>query len=89
MRPRGGRAYGAAELLQDLEVALEVLPFASDRRLAALDLGVGTGFLTSRFLARYGGSTVLAVDGPPEMIPRAKSRLQRFSGQVPPFGRMP
>lgn len=56
-------------------VALEVLPFEWDAPLRALDLGVGTGYFTARFLEAYPRSTVYAVDGAAGMIDLARARL--------------
>jgi hypothetical protein len=36
-----------------VEVALEVLPFGVEGPLRALDLGIGTGYFTSRLLEAY------------------------------------
>ena len=58
-----------------VEVALEVLPFASDAALNCLDLGSGTGFFTQRFLTAYPNASVIAVDGSGEMNSLAAARL--------------
>ena len=36
-----------------VQVALEVLPFEPGRAIRALDIGVGTGYFTERFLRRF------------------------------------
>jgi ubiquinone/menaquinone biosynthesis C-methylase UbiE len=64
------------------EVALEVLPFTPQDSLQALDLGVGTGLLTTGFLERFPLSQVIAVDGAEAMIDLCRERLGAKSGQV-------
>ena len=58
-----------------VRVALEVLPFERSARVRALDLGVGTGYFTDRFLEVFPGGTVLAIDGAAATIELAKARL--------------
>jgi ubiquinone/menaquinone biosynthesis C-methylase UbiE len=58
-----------------VEIALEVLPFESDAELVGLDLGIGTGYFTERFLEAYPQAKVHAVDGAKTMIDFAKARL--------------
>ncbi len=65
-----------------VEVALEVLPFEPTAQLMALDLGIGTGFFTWRFLQQYPNATVIGVDGSEAMIRLANRRLQDFQGQI-------
>ncbi len=65
-----------------IEFALEILPYQPTDHPCALDLGIGTGFFTSRFLQKYPDSSVTGVDGSEEMINLAKSRLQNVSKQV-------
>jgi len=65
-----------------VEIALEVLPFYSDSPIRALDLGVGTGFFTKRFIEKYPQSKVIAVDGAQSMVDLAKARLGGLSEKV-------
>ena len=58
-----------------VEIALEVLPFTREDRLRALDLGIGTGFLASRFLQEYPHSTLIGLDGSEAMLELASARL--------------
>jgi tRNA (cmo5U34)-methyltransferase len=58
-----------------VQIALEVLPFESGQRLKALDLGVGTGYFTERFLETFPQSRVYALDGAKTMVDLAKARL--------------
>jgi SAM-dependent methyltransferase len=65
-----------------IQVALELLPFAADRPLRALDLGVGTGFFTARFLGLFPNAGVLAIDGAAAMVDLARARLGSLAGRV-------
>ena len=65
-----------------IEVALELLPFHQTRSLRALDLGVGTGVFSKRFLEKYANSKVVAIDGAASMLELAKSRLGELSQRV-------
>ena len=65
-----------------IEIALEVLPYEATKQLRALDLGIGTGLFTSRFLQQYPMSVVTGVDGAEAMIQLAKTRLQGFPDRV-------
>lgn len=58
-----------------VQIALEVLPFESDARLKGLDLGVGTGYFTERFLEAFPQSKVYGLDGAESMVDLAKTRL--------------
>ncbi len=76
-----------------IEVALEILPFHQTRSLRALDLGVGTGVFSKRFLEKYPNSKVVAIDGAASMFELAKSRLgdlaQRVEWVLSDFRTMP
>lgn len=63
------------------EVVLEVLPFTTAHALRAVDLGVGTGLLTARFLDAFKHATVVAVDGAETMIDLCRSRLGPAAGR--------
>ena len=58
-----------------VQVALEVMPFESDARLTALDLGLGTAYFTERFLEAFPRSKVYGIDGAEAMVGLAKARL--------------
>ena len=58
-----------------VQVALEVLPFPKTAALRAIDLGIGTGYFTERFLNDFPKSRVLGIDGAQAMIELAKARL--------------
>src|SRR3970040_1860228 len=63
-----------------VEVALEVLPFGAEEPLSALDIGVGTGYFTARFLAAFPRAGVHALDGAEALIELARERLGARQG---------
>ncbi len=65
-----------------VQVALEVLPQARTEPLRALDLGVGTGYFTQRFLDLFPNSRVVAVDGARHMVDLARARLGASASRV-------
>ena len=65
-----------------VEIALEVLPFGPEEPLEALDIGVGTGYFTARFLEAFPLASVHALDGAEAMIELAKERLGRRQQNV-------
>ncbi len=65
-----------------VEIALEVLPFETDAKLLGLDLGIGTGYFTERFLEAYPQAQVHGADGAKTMIDFAKTRLGERGRQV-------
>jgi ubiquinone/menaquinone biosynthesis C-methylase UbiE len=65
-----------------VRVALDVLPFSPERPLRALDLGVGTGYFTEKFLRHYPAAQVWAVDGAAAMIDLARARLGSLAERV-------
>jgi tRNA (cmo5U34)-methyltransferase len=58
-----------------VDIALQVLPFKSDAGLKGLDLGVGTGYFTERFLEAFPRSKVYGLDGAKSMVELATARL--------------
>src|SRR5882762_2262186 len=65
-----------------VQVALEVLPFPKTAALRAIDLGIGTGYFTQRFLNNFQNSRVLGIDGAQAMIGLAKARLKSLASRV-------
>jgi len=65
-----------------VQVALEVLPFPKTAALRAIDLGIGTGYFTERFLNYFPKSEVLGIDGAQAMIELAKARLRSLASRV-------
>lgn len=72
------------------EIAFDVLPYDPSDKPAALDLGIGTGFFTSKFLQKYPKATVIGADGSDAMIRLAGTRLRERKDDVrlvtTPFG---
>ena len=65
-----------------VEIALEVLPYPPDSRILALDLGIGTGFFTARFLEHYPHGRVIGLDGAEAMLDLARIRLKKLLDRV-------
>ena len=65
-----------------VQTALDILPFSRESALSALDLGIGTGFFTERFLMHFPNSRVVAIDGAKAMVDLAKARLGPLSDRV-------
>jgi tRNA (cmo5U34)-methyltransferase len=65
-----------------VQIALEVLPFPKTAALRAIDLGIGTGYFTERFLNNFPNSRVLGIDGAQAMIELAKARLTSLASRV-------
>ena len=65
-----------------VQIALEVLPFPKTAALRAIDLGIGTGYFTNRFLSNFPNSRVLGIDGAQAMIELAKARLTSLASRV-------
>lgn len=65
-----------------IETALGLLPFPRAQALKVLDLGVGTGAFSQRFIEKYANSDVVAIDGSSSMLELARTRLKEFSHQV-------
>jgi ubiquinone/menaquinone biosynthesis C-methylase UbiE len=58
-----------------IEISLDVLPSDQGQSPTAVDLGVGTGVFTLRFLERFPRARVIAIDGAESMIELASARL--------------
>jgi ubiquinone/menaquinone biosynthesis C-methylase UbiE len=65
-----------------VQVALAVLAFPKTATLRAIDLGIGTGYFTERFLNYFPNSEVLGIDGAHAMIELAKARLRSLASRV-------
>lgn len=65
-----------------VQIALEVLPFPKTAALRAIDLGMGTGYFTERFLNHFPNSRVLGIDGAQAMIELANARLTSLASRV-------
>jgi len=65
-----------------VRVAIEVLPFPKTAALRAIDLGIGTGYFTERFLNHFPNSRVFGIDGAQAMVELAKARLRSLASRV-------
>ena len=65
-----------------VQIAIEVLPFPRTAALRAIDLGIGTGYFTERFLNDFPNSRVLGIDGARAMVELAKARLRSSASRV-------
>jgi ubiquinone/menaquinone biosynthesis C-methylase UbiE len=65
-----------------VSIALDFLPFPPEAPLEALDLGIGTGYFSSRFLDRFPNGRVTAVDGAEAMLDLARARLIGKSSRI-------
>jgi tRNA (cmo5U34)-methyltransferase len=64
------------------EMILTMLPFPKEHTLRVLELGVGTGNLTSKVLDRFPQSTVVGYDLSSEMLARARAKLAPVGARV-------
>jgi tRNA (cmo5U34)-methyltransferase len=65
-----------------VQVAIEVLPFPRTAALRVIDLGIGTGYFTERFLNHFPNSRVLGIDGAQAMVELAKERLRALASRI-------
>ena len=65
-----------------VEIAVQMTTFTPPRRITILDLGIGTGFFSWRFLQHFPNAEVIAVDGAASMIEAAKERLGVLKDRV-------
>lgn len=65
-----------------IDIGLAFLPFAHDAPLVALDLGLGTGFFSKRFLDTFTSATVIAIEAAPAMVAMARTRLAEQTSRV-------
>lgn len=65
-----------------VEVSLDLLPFGGGEAVTALELGVGTGYFTARFLARYPHGRVIGIEGARSMVELARARLGSQADRV-------
>jgi tRNA (cmo5U34)-methyltransferase len=58
------------------------VPFSPTRRFRVLELGVGTGTLTARLLARFPHAELVGVDLSRRMIALGRSKVRRYKDRV-------
>src|SRR5918994_7930408 len=84
---KGAAAYDRArhQLVPGLDgfygAALESVPFERDAQIRVLDLGAGTGLLSSMIAGRFPRSQVTLVDLSVEMLRVARRRLTEGNGR--------
>lgn len=61
---------------------LEMLPARADESFTAVELGVGSGWLSEAILRSFPGSRIIGFDGSQTMLREAAKRLQQFAGRV-------
>src|SRR4029077_18925184 len=61
-------------------VVLDRLELRGDERV--LDAGCGSGRVTEQLLSRLPGGSVVAVDGSPQMVAEARTRVAAYDGRV-------
>ncbi len=73
---------GGRDRTGEIETFAALVPFATDASARVLELGAGTGALTSVFLERFPRARVLALDLSEVMIDEGRARLRRFGDRV-------
>ncbi|HXQ93688.1 MAG TPA: class I SAM-dependent methyltransferase [Thermoplasmata archaeon] len=58
------------------------IPFAPTRRIRVLELGVGTGTLTARLMARFPHAELVGIDLSRRMIALGRTKLKRYKDRV-------
>jgi tRNA (cmo5U34)-methyltransferase len=67
----------------EIEAAiLNLLPAQPDERFTCVDVGAGEGWLAQRVLQRFSAAQVIALDGSPTMLARARDRLAPFGARA-------
>src|SRR5471030_2805616 len=67
----------------EIEAAiLKLLPARPDERFTCVDVGAGEGWLAQRVLQRFPAAQVIALDGSPTMLGRARDRLAPFGARA-------
>lgn len=61
---------------------LRLLPAERDEPFLAVELGVGTGWLSEAVLERFPNARILGLDRSPTMLRQTERTLQRFAGRV-------
>ena len=64
------------------QAMLDLIPFARERNLHALDIGTGTGKLAGLLLEAFPGLSLVATDASGEMLAVSAAKLARFGARV-------
>jgi len=65
-----------------VEVGLEFVAAVGQEPQVAIDLGAGAGFVAERFLRRFPGARLIAIDGAASMTAVAKTRLGKLAERI-------
>ena len=63
------------------ETILDLIPAEQDEPFLAVELGMGSGWLSAAILERFPAARVMGLDGSPTMLRETKIRLQQFAGR--------
>src|SRR5437588_96845 len=63
------------------ETLLDLIPAEPDEPFLAVELGVGSGWLSAALLQRFPAARVLGLDGSATMLSETAARLQPFAGR--------
>lgn len=75
-----GRVYTPSR--DELEqVMLDLIPAEPEESFLAVELGIGSGWLSAAILERFPAARMLGVDGSPTMLREADARLRPFAGR--------
>ena len=61
---------------------LNIIPFKKDKEFSVLDLGAGTGLLSSFVMDAFPNSRIVLMDVSPGMLAKAKERFAHFGDRV-------
>jgi trans-aconitate methyltransferase len=63
------------------DTLLDLVPADHDQAFLAVELGVGSGWLSAAILGQFPAARVLGLDGSPTMLREAAAKLQPFAGR--------
>ena len=63
------------------KIAVEIIPFKEDKNIKVLDLGAGTGLISSLVASKYEKSDITLVDVSENMLDQAKNSLGKLSNK--------
>jgi tRNA (cmo5U34)-methyltransferase len=63
------------------KIAVEIIPFKEDKNIKVLDLGAGTGLISSLVATKYEKSDITLVDVSEKMLDQAKNSLGKLSNK--------
>ncbi len=63
------------------KIAVEIIPFKRDKNIKVLDLGAGTGLISSLVASKYENSDITLIDVSENMLNQAKNSLDKLSNK--------